>query len=309
MDEGPELFVALGGEVGVVQLMRRAIEAEAHQAQGADDEAVDFIEQPAFAQQSVRRLVKADQHAVHEVAGDQDAAARRASNCRDTRRSPATTCVRKNSTTSNRKCRAADPMRLVRFDLEVSAVGVAFIVVRVVRAAMRGFGRAAGTGEHSLEHAPKVFHLRLRKEFRSEEPHDFELFAVLGDFAREVKARGAGRAHPQFRRQAGQHDVGHRMVLQRETHVENRIVPRRSRDRRARGRVRRRASRSRSNRRVDLMQRAQRWRRNERSRLDPTAQRHDPGEVAHRFVDRLLVAVRDRRADEDVVRAGPVSKA
>ena len=52
--------------------MRRAIEAETHEAQGADDEAVDFIEQPVFAQQSVRRLVKADHYAVHEVAGDQD---------------------------------------------------------------------------------------------------------------------------------------------------------------------------------------------------------------------------------------------
>ena len=44
MDEGPELFVALGGEVGVVQLMRRAVEAEAHQAEDADEDTVDFIQ-------------------------------------------------------------------------------------------------------------------------------------------------------------------------------------------------------------------------------------------------------------------------
>ena len=39
--------------------------------------------------------------------------------------------------------------------------------------------------------------------------------------------------------------------------------------------------------------------------LDLTAQRHNPREVAHRFVHRLLRAVRDRRADEDVLRARP----
>ena len=72
MDEGPELFVAFGGEVGVVQLMRRAVKAEAHQAEDADEDTVEFIQQPVLAQQPVRRLVKADRHAVHEVAGDQD---------------------------------------------------------------------------------------------------------------------------------------------------------------------------------------------------------------------------------------------
>src|SRR5262245_4234480 len=49
MDEGPEFFVALGGEVGVVQLMRRAIKAEAHETQGANDETVDFVKKPALA--------------------------------------------------------------------------------------------------------------------------------------------------------------------------------------------------------------------------------------------------------------------
>ncbi len=60
MNEGPELFVALGGEVGVVQLMRRAVKAEAHQAEDADEDTVEFIQPPALAQQPVRRLVKAE---------------------------------------------------------------------------------------------------------------------------------------------------------------------------------------------------------------------------------------------------------
>jgi hypothetical protein len=39
--------------------------------------------------------------------------------------------------------------------------------------------------------------------------------------------------------------------------------------------------------------------------LDRAAQWHNPREVAHRFVRRLLCAVCDRRADEDVLRARP----
>ena len=115
MDEGPELFVALGGEVGVVQLMRRAVKAEAHQAEDADDDTVDFIKQPALAQQPVRRLVKADQHAVHEMAGDQDQ-----------RRGEPVVCAIHGE--AQRRLReeeqrgehgergAAEPMRRVRFD-------------------------------------------------------------------------------------------------------------------------------------------------------------------------------------------------
>ena len=72
MHKRPELLIPLGSEVGVVQLMGGAIEAEAHEAQGADNEAVDFVEQSVLAQQTVGRLVKADHHSVHEVAGDQD---------------------------------------------------------------------------------------------------------------------------------------------------------------------------------------------------------------------------------------------
>ena len=56
----------------MVQLMGGAVETKADQAECADDDAVDFIEQPAFAQQPMRGFVKADQHAVHEMAGDED---------------------------------------------------------------------------------------------------------------------------------------------------------------------------------------------------------------------------------------------
>src|SRR6185295_3581478 len=45
MDKGPEFFVALGGQIGVVQLMRRAVKAKAHQAESADDKTVDFIKE------------------------------------------------------------------------------------------------------------------------------------------------------------------------------------------------------------------------------------------------------------------------
>ena len=72
MDEGPELFVALGGEVGVVQLMRGAVKAEADQAEDADDDTVDFIEDSILSQQPVRGLVKANQHTMHEMAGNED---------------------------------------------------------------------------------------------------------------------------------------------------------------------------------------------------------------------------------------------
>src|SRR6185436_504764 len=66
MHEGPEFFITLGGQIGVVQLMRCAVQAETHQAQDANNNAVDFIKQPALSEQSVRGLMKADQHTVHQ---------------------------------------------------------------------------------------------------------------------------------------------------------------------------------------------------------------------------------------------------
>ena len=35
-------------------------------------DAVDFIQEPTLSQQTMRRFVKADQHPVHEMAGDED---------------------------------------------------------------------------------------------------------------------------------------------------------------------------------------------------------------------------------------------
>ena len=43
MDERPELFVTLGGQMGVMGLMDDAIEAEAHAAEGRHENAVDLI--------------------------------------------------------------------------------------------------------------------------------------------------------------------------------------------------------------------------------------------------------------------------
>jgi hypothetical protein len=65
--ERPQFIVPLRGEVRVVELMRRAVKAEAHQAQRADDRAVDFVQEPAPPQQPVSRFVTADQHRVHDM--------------------------------------------------------------------------------------------------------------------------------------------------------------------------------------------------------------------------------------------------
>ena len=43
IDERPEFLVPLGGQVRMMRLMRHAVEAEAHEAEGSNDHAIDFI--------------------------------------------------------------------------------------------------------------------------------------------------------------------------------------------------------------------------------------------------------------------------
>src|SRR5262249_1251811 len=106
--------------------------------------------------------------------------------------------------------------------MALSAVGGEFIP-SVSEGCNPGLRHPAGTHENTLEYASQVFHLSLRKKFRPEDPHDFELPAIFRDFAREMKARRARRTHPQFCRNAGHDHVRDWMILQRKAHFEDRI--------------------------------------------------------------------------------------
>lgn len=70
-NEWPQLLIFLRGEVRVVRLVRRPIEAEAHKAQNADEHAVELVEPPVPAQKSVGRLVKSHSRAMHEMTDHQ----------------------------------------------------------------------------------------------------------------------------------------------------------------------------------------------------------------------------------------------
>ena len=69
MTNGQSSTSRSSGQVGVMQLVSRPVEAEAHQAEDSDDHAVDFVQAPVLSKQPVRRLVEADQNPVHQMTG------------------------------------------------------------------------------------------------------------------------------------------------------------------------------------------------------------------------------------------------
>jgi len=71
MDERPEFFVTLGGQLCVMRLMPGAVEAEARKAHDPKDGTIYLIQAAAPPKEAVGRLVKTDQSPVHEMAGDQ----------------------------------------------------------------------------------------------------------------------------------------------------------------------------------------------------------------------------------------------
>ena len=72
MDERPEFFVAFGGQMCVMRLMRGAVEAETHEAHDPKDDAIHLIQAAAPPEEAVGRLVKTDRGPVHEMAREQD---------------------------------------------------------------------------------------------------------------------------------------------------------------------------------------------------------------------------------------------
>src|SRR4029077_6801479 len=66
--EWPKFVISLRREIRMMRLMNDAIETEAHQTQGADQDAVKLIEAAIFSEKPVGGLVQTDEHAVHQMA-------------------------------------------------------------------------------------------------------------------------------------------------------------------------------------------------------------------------------------------------
>ena len=118
--------------------MRRSVKAEAHQAEDSDYNTIYFIQTPCLSKQPVRRLVKANQHSVHEMARGQYE--------RDTE--PDRTkikggrqgsLIQKEYSHKDREGRTAHPMRWRRFEQVFCRWGWVHHV-RVIRAAIRRSG-------------------------------------------------------------------------------------------------------------------------------------------------------------------------
>jgi hypothetical protein len=121
-DEGPKLFVTLGGQVRMVRLMDDTVEAKACEAKGSNQGSVDFIEEPFLAQKAMGGLVQSDQSPVHEVA--------RKKHQRD--RQPVKAVVHSDAEGDlgnienahyHRESGLAHPMRLVRFNRGIRCRG------------------------------------------------------------------------------------------------------------------------------------------------------------------------------------------
>src|SRR6478609_1980308 len=79
--------------------------------------------------------------------------------------------------------------------------------------------------EDSLIEMVEVTDFSKGEKAAAEQPDNFQRIAIRRDLAAEVEAGGAGRTHPQLAGDARQNDVRNRMVLEGESHVENRMPP------------------------------------------------------------------------------------
>ena len=71
MNKRPQLIVPLRGKMGVVDLVCRSVKTETHQTHRPNNQSVDLIQKPTFPKQPMRRLMKPNQHPVHQMAGNQ----------------------------------------------------------------------------------------------------------------------------------------------------------------------------------------------------------------------------------------------
>ena len=67
----PQFLIPLRGKIGVMRLMRRPIEAEAHEAEDAQQHTIELIEAPVLSQQPMRRLMQSHSGPMHEMTRQQ----------------------------------------------------------------------------------------------------------------------------------------------------------------------------------------------------------------------------------------------
>src|ERR1700760_3729720 len=115
--------------------MSCSVQAEAHQAENADDDTVNLIQAPSLSQQSVRRLVKSDQHPMHQMAGAQYQKHRNPEGIK-VQRSSQDGLVKKENGGQDWEGRAADPMRFSWFQQNICRWRCIHRV-RVIREAIR----------------------------------------------------------------------------------------------------------------------------------------------------------------------------
>ena len=122
--------------------------------------------------------------------------------------------------------------------------------VRAHKAAIRLSGERQASASKALKHVRQVFYFRQGEQIWPEKPYYLQAILHDGDFASEMKTRGAGRAHREPGGQPVKRYVWNRVVLQGEPNLKNGIMTRRRQVSERAVRVRQTAWRSQRNPRL-----------------------------------------------------------
>jgi hypothetical protein len=204
--------------MSMMGLMDDPVEAEAHQTEGANHHPVEFIEASIFSEQPVSGFVQANQAAMHQVAGHQNERHRQPepSSLHGERE-----CHFGSDQTENEKleCLAQNPMWFMQL-AEIFEFDRRLHGNSIQQFGNASFRRATNASEDPLKYAIEVFDVTLGKQILAKKPGDFRSGAILGNFAPELKTRGAGRTHGQSGGKIGRSDLRHRVILQSKAHLE-----------------------------------------------------------------------------------------